>query len=221
MAKLEKRRIMPKYCKNDSPVLSITYQTDKNKNENLSIKYSDISETEVHNLHKKLEDARNRSKIQCLSTPVPTKTAQTNNITTDFRTSENYHRSGIQNNLIKENKNYDPVSEIDFTDYFEANIGNVANKMKIMDQETIEYHKILDELSRNDKDYTNLNVNHEVVKNISKNISESLRQIQESSEDLWENMTDTDSKISKLDAKYSSHKNESEKNDRYREIAIN
>ena len=51
-----KRKMESINCMNDSPALSITYQSDMMRNNNLSVKYGDLSETEAKELLQKIEN---------------------------------------------------------------------------------------------------------------------------------------------------------------------
>lgn len=181
MAKLDKRRMLQYGHKNDSPVFSITYQSDVAKNGDLSIRYSDISDTEARRILEKINRVKKESKSSCTPT-----LAQSKKGISDFGTSKNeFEDCSLDGSLVK-NTIFEPQNEIDFTDYFEKNLDKLINRPKIVDIEKMEYDNILNELSK-DGEFKDIKVDKEIVKNIS----ESLLKNRNISEDLWENMTES------------------------------
>lgn len=136
MISSKKKLIMQK---NDSPALSITYQSDMVKNGNLSVKYADLSDTEAKELVKNI----NQNKIKQNNNDVQIN--GTNQQLSNILHQNNYIQSNDKNK-IENNKNHNNVDtetiNLKMTDILKKN----PVKMEKTDQ--LEYQKIFNELSR-------------------------------------------------------------------------
>lgn len=175
-----------KGIKNDSPALSITYQSDMaKKNGNLSIRYADLTETEANELLKNING--NKSKEVINTDPVK---GQILNI--QCEDLPEYNNKNVT--LVKNNQNED-------TDTINFRISDMIKKNKA-ESDTMEYQKILKGLSMNVLSNEKISDDvMEVDEDIIKHISESIQYADLPSEDIIsdipENRKSKNKKISK------------------------
>lgn len=160
--------------KNDSPALSITYQSDMVKNGNLSVKYADLSESEAAELLKHIDQNKNKQ-----ISPINNSSQISHNIRMECDAKmvdkingmnnvnhfNNQKKIRVQNGELSDfdishNKNNCEETDtinIKINDLIKNDYTNMQSKdMVILDypnlrNETIEYKKILDGLSSNIK----------------------------------------------------------------------
>ena len=132
-----------KKSKTESPVYSITYQSDMAKNNNLSSKFEEVSETEAkkifRNLQKKSEAKEKKSEAD---------------IGSRVLSKNDGLASSVQNT---------PKRIIEESDCFDVNFADILNKGN-------EYKKILDGLSANDNKIQTDDINTEIVRGLSESV---------------------------------------------------
>ncbi len=134
----------------DSPALSITYQSDMVKNNDLSVKYVDLSDNEAKELLNKM----NLYKEQKLNQTNKTDLLNNTKICKSIHTEELFDK--IDNNINKTNDDCFSVGANDI----------VLNKSTISENK---YKNILDNLTQNKHDFNN-ELDTDIIKHISESI---------------------------------------------------
>jgi len=179
--------------KNDSPVLSITYQSDMVKNGNLSVKYVDLSDTEARELLKNIEE--NKKKNMTTNAQSFQKQIQENQekqlnkqilLLPDqsnkkiFNVQPGELSDFVENNDQSQKKINDMYD--DYTDTINVKFTDLVGKKSEMDtMDTMdnynsknEYQKILNGLSNNICSVDGLDDDGELDQDIIRSISESI-----------------------------------------------
>lgn len=146
---------------NESPALSITYQSDMVKNGNLSAKYSEISESEAK-LIQKIENSK-QSKTN-VSTMAPNHSQKMTSYPVQKITEDRVQKPTIPIGDFSDHTN-DQNEDAELN----VNIANIINKQNNDTGIMAEYEKILNGLSDHEND------NDELDADIIKSITESIK----------------------------------------------
>lgn len=167
--------------RNDSPALSITYQSDMIKrNGNLSVKYADISETEAKELLKNIEQNRRQSS----QSSQPLQSSQPSQISMQL-IKEPERKIHSENFSDFDRINLEPSNiQGEETDTINFKISDLINKNPV-NSDVNEYQKILDVLSNKISPSNSIFDNQmEIDEDVIKHISESIHYADLSSETL-------------------------------------
>lgn len=171
--------------KNDSPALSITYQSDMvKKNGNLSVKYADISETEAKELLKNIEKNKIKQPVvtQISQLPVsPTKIEGRRNQILNIQSEDlsDFNKMSIEPKKLQDED----------TDTINFKISDLIKK-KEADSDINEYQKILQVLSSKGQADEKFDSQIEVDEDVIKHISESIHYADLSSENILSDIPD-------------------------------
>lgn len=143
----------------DSPALSITYQSDMVKNGNLSVKYTDISDTEAKELLKKIDHCKSKQQVAKQIPSIPM--------------GELSEPNNSQNKNIFMPNTKKPDFDIEESDTINIKVADLVQK----NSQTAEYEKILDGLTKNISNIRSEDVfdDDELDADIIKSISESIQ----------------------------------------------
>ena len=140
----------------DSPALSITYQSDMVKNGNLSVKYTDLSDTEAKELLKKIDNVKTK----------PATIAHRPNTIIPIEELPEQKNIFIPNNK---------KTDFEDSETINVNIANLVRKETIAESamnDSTEYEKILNGLTKNicSEDVFGDEIDEDIVNNISESL---------------------------------------------------